>query len=312
MKNDNPKTRRFRESENALFKAFNLEKKEHFVKVPQHNIDVRVQELGTGEPLLFIHGGPNAGSTWVQLSSYFKDFRCLLLDRPGCGLSDAVDYRNMNRDKLHNLIVDVCESTLDYFQIDNIPLIGSSFGSYCTFVFAMQKPHRVKKIVVEGCPALVEGMIIPKFMKMMTNSIMRRLIPLLPTSKSYSKKIMKDIGHAHSIESNIMSEVFINWYVSLSNNTDTLKNDISGINLLMPGGEMDPQFILTDDQIARISQPTLWLWGNDDPFGGIELGKRISSRMPNSIFKDYKNQGHLPWLDNPQEHAEKISEFLKS
>jgi hypothetical protein len=60
---------------------------ERIVHLPRLDADVRVLELGSGPPLLFIHGGPNAGSTWAPLVGALSGFRCLVVDRPGCGMS---------------------------------------------------------------------------------------------------------------------------------------------------------------------------------------------------------------------------------
>ena len=43
-----------------------------------------------GIPVLFIHGGPTSGGTWAPLVPRVKGFRCLVLDRPGTGLSDPL------------------------------------------------------------------------------------------------------------------------------------------------------------------------------------------------------------------------------
>ncbi len=123
---------------------------------------------------------------------------------------------------------------------------------------------------------------------------------------------MKDIGHKYSIDHNLIPEIFSEWYVSLCNNTDTMKNDIAVINKTFAGGKMDPQYILYDRDIAAIYQPTLWLWGKDDPFGGIDLGNRLNSIMKNSSLIGFDNSGHLPWIDNPELHANKVREFLRT
>ena len=82
------------------------------------------------------------------------------------------------------------------------------------------------------------------------------------------------------------------------------------INAVLSGGRMNPEFVLPDAEIARTSQPTLWLWGEDDPFGGVDIGQRIHSQMKNSQFVSFENSSHLPWLDRPEEHAARIREFL--
>lgn len=82
IKNGLKKIRRYRLSEDALFKAFQLEAKEANIAIEDRGIHARVQTIGNGPPLLFVHGAPNAGSTWVQLVSFLPRYKCILIDRP--------------------------------------------------------------------------------------------------------------------------------------------------------------------------------------------------------------------------------------
>jgi pimeloyl-ACP methyl ester carboxylesterase len=61
---------------------------EQFIRLPKLNTRVRLLTYGQGPTLLFIHGGPNAASTWLPLIRLLPDFQCVLLERPGCGLSE--------------------------------------------------------------------------------------------------------------------------------------------------------------------------------------------------------------------------------
>jgi pimeloyl-ACP methyl ester carboxylesterase len=306
------KIQRYRQAEEKLLERYKLQREEHTIDVEKFRIKVRVQSIGKGPKLLFIHGGPNAGSTWMELASMLRGYQCLLLDRPGCGLSDAVDYTDMTRDKITELIVHVLESVLNHFKIDRVSVVASSFGAYFAIKYAIQKPDRIENLILEGCPALIEESGVPPFMKSMSNPIMKWLIPKLPSTSSYSKKIMKEIGHTHSIDNEIIPEFFIEWYVDLCKYTDTLKNDISAISKATKGGKLNPEFVLYDSEIGKLNPPTLWLWGKDDTFGGMEIGNRLNSLVKNSTILYYDNSGHLPWLDIPKDHAEEISKFLST
>jgi len=301
---------RYRLSENSFFKAYQLEPKEHYIKIEKYYINIRVLTVGKGQPLLFIHGAPNAASTWAQLVSLVPEYRCILLDRPGCGLSGIASYKNLSDNELTTIIVSVIDSVLDYFHIEKLPVVANSFGGYLALKYVLQKPDRISKLILEGCPAMVEGSRVPRFMKMMLAPGTRWLIPKLPTTKFIFKKIAKELGHSYSISNNLIPEVFIDWYVSLFNNTNTQKNDISLISKAMPAGKMNSEFILHDNEIEKIPQPTLWLWGLDDPFGGIEIGNRLNSKMKNSTIVSFENSGHLPWIDKPESHASIIKEFI--
>ena len=214
------KIQRYRAAENALFNAFSLDREEHFIEVKPLGLTVRAQVTGNGPPLVFVHGGPNAGSTWAELVSLLQDFRCILLDRPGCGLSEPFSGESYTKASLQSLIVSTLNSLLDFFELESAPLVGSSFGGYWALNYAIQRPERVDRLILEGCPAMVEGMAVPSFMKSMTRPILKWLIPKLPATRSYAQKILRDIGHTFSVEKQLIPESFIDWYVSLSNHTE--------------------------------------------------------------------------------------------
>ena len=118
----------YRKSEEVLLKQYHLEKEEHFIPVKEYEMKVRVQEIGSGLPILFIHGGPNAGTTWLELASLLPGTRRLVLDRPGCGLSEGISYRKLTLDELEELIVGVIYSELSYFKLEKTILLASSSG----------------------------------------------------------------------------------------------------------------------------------------------------------------------------------------
>ena len=61
------------------------------VQLDRTGVTVRVQEVGTGPPVVFVHGGSNGGASWARWSRRLDGFRCVVLDRPGCGLSRGRD-----------------------------------------------------------------------------------------------------------------------------------------------------------------------------------------------------------------------------
>lgn len=300
----------YRQNEEILLEEYKIQRNEQFVKVKGYDLKVRVQEIGTGQPLLFIHGGPNAGSTWLELASLLPERKCLILDRPGCGLSDGFTYNGLTLKNLEDLIVHVLDSVLDHFQLERISILASSFGGYWAIKYALQKSDRVEKLILEGAPALVEGSNLPNFMKSIGNPFLKWLIPKLPGSVSNSEKTLKEIGHTYSIDNGLIPRFFTEWYVSLWNNTDTMKYDFDLISKVTKKGKQNPEFELLDREMEKLNVPTLWLWGKDDAFAGSDIANRIHGKVKNSELVEFDNSGHLPWLDHPKEHARLIREFL--
>ena len=86
----------YRETEARLWDHYDVEPKEHFVPLEGTGTNVRVQEVGNGEPVLFIHGSPTGGSNWAPLVAQLTDFRCLVLDLPSTALSEPFAVTKSN------------------------------------------------------------------------------------------------------------------------------------------------------------------------------------------------------------------------
>ena len=118
------------------------------------------------------------------------------------------------------------------------------------------------------------------------------------------------MGHVPEVLNNHISPLYHSWYKSMSNDTITLANDIIVMNIAMKGGKVDPQYYIKDQDIARLDIPTLWLWGENDPFGSLETGNRVNQLMKDSRIIFFKNSGHLPWMDDPVRHGQLLGEFI--
>ncbi len=81
---------RYRSAEQRLWRTLGVTPVERSVKLARTGVTVRLQEVGAGPPVVFVHGASNAGTSWASLAALLGGFRCLLLDRPGCGLSDPL------------------------------------------------------------------------------------------------------------------------------------------------------------------------------------------------------------------------------
>ena len=99
---------------------------------------------GQGETLLMLHGNP----TW---SFYFRNlikglrsqFRCVVPDHMGCGLSDKPQEYNYTLSQ-H---IDNLAKLVDHLTLDNITLVVHDWGGAIGMGFAVRYPEKVKRIV---------------------------------------------------------------------------------------------------------------------------------------------------------------------
>ncbi len=289
----------YRVAEKRLWDHYGLMPTEHFVSLPKFNIKVRVLEIGQGEPVLFVHGSPNAAPKWAPLVAQLSDCRCLLLDRPGCGLSEPVDYTHLD---LRAFGVDLLSLTLDGLEVPQAAVVASSLGGALAFYFTQAHPERVVRLVQEGCPAFVEGFHVPLYN--LVWSVMSTFFGFAPSSQA----AFRQLGHAASIDQGCFEMDVLRWRDALLQYTETTwhenqlnRNIASRANTYRYG----PAFL------RQIEPATLYLWGEADPFGGIEIGERSAAAQPNAILRSFPASGHLPWLDDPVAHAGMIRAFVR-
>lgn len=298
---------RYRAAEQRLWESVGLEPSERFVRLPRIGTAVRVQEVGEGAPVLFIHGGPNAGSTWAGMVAQLDGFRCLLVDRPGTGLSE---HLVVTAATLPDFGARFVGDVLDGLELDRAHVVASSFGGHLALRSAAAEPSRFVRMVQMAAPAVTPDQTLPPFMKLLANRFLRAVITALPPNRKANESILRQIGHGASLDAGLIPEAFTDWYMALGRYTDTMKNDGRLI-----GGEIVPNaeaVTLTPELLGSVTTPTLFLWGEDDAFGGPDNARMVAGLLPDAELVLIPAAGHLPWLDDPKRLAADTVAFLAS
>jgi pimeloyl-ACP methyl ester carboxylesterase len=79
---------------------------------------------------------------------------------------------------------------------------------------------------------------------------------------------------------------------------------------LRPWGS-NSEMRINESELRRIAQPTLFLWGKDDPFGTLQAARSAVAVMPRARL-EIVGTGHLPWWDEPRQCAQLTRQFLQS
>src|SRR5579862_819566 len=85
--------RRIREAETRLFARSGLQPKESFLDLATSRVRLRVLAVGSGPPLVMLHGVSLSAAVWAPWLADLAGYRALLVELPGHGLSGPVTYR---------------------------------------------------------------------------------------------------------------------------------------------------------------------------------------------------------------------------
>lgn len=298
---------KYREAEAAYWRTQGMDAPaEHWVRLAATDTNVRVLEHGEGPPVLFIHGGPNAASGWVSLIAHLEGFRCLLVDRPGTGLSDPYPMRTDNLPAIGARFVG---DVLDGLGLESAHVVASSLGGHLALRSAAHAPERFRRMVQMACPAVVPGDRMPPFMAGMRNPVTRRLATLFPPNPRMNASILRQIGHGASLDAGRLPRGMDAWYLEMQRHTDTMKSDLALVASIVRDHET---MRLTERDFRAVPVPTRFLWGADDTFGGEDVARRIVGWMPDAELTMIPDAGHLPWIDFPERIAAETAAFLSA
>lgn len=302
---------RFRRAEERLWRSVGVTPTERFVQLRTGG-QVRVQEVGEGPPVLFVHGVSVAGSSWCLLAAALQDFRCILLDRPGCGLSEPVPG-----DSLRDLAAvfayadDLVRDVLDAVELDRAHIAATSYGGLFALRGAAAHPDRVDRLVeyswLMGAPMDK----VAASMRMAAIPGMRAITTRMPITPRLVRTLLTQIGLKRAIKTGAFTGEMVDWTVSLMRDTNTLANDLrASPRIVTPIRGLNRQVLLTDDLLARIRMPALFLWGDEDPNGGANVARAFVPRLPNAELEIINEAGHAPWIDDLSRCARRTREFL--
>src|SRR5215213_8272163 len=138
-------------AETRVFGGYALSSAVHALSLARPRLQLRVVEVGTGEPVVFLHGFSHCIAHWASLVSRLLGVRSLMLNSPGHGAADAVDYRGVDLRAWYKEMLTGC---LNALGLEQVRLIGHSQGAMQALWGALDAPSRVRSVVAIGTPAV--------------------------------------------------------------------------------------------------------------------------------------------------------------
>ncbi|MBI4062962.1 MAG: prolyl aminopeptidase [Elusimicrobia bacterium] len=101
-----------------------------------------------GKPVLYLHGGPGAGTS-PSNRQYFhpKKWRLVMFDQRGCGKSTP--HAELRENTTWDLVADI-EKLRRHLGIEKWVIFGGSWGSTLALAYAEKYPERCKALILRG------------------------------------------------------------------------------------------------------------------------------------------------------------------
>jgi len=276
-------------------------------------VRTRYYELGTGEPMVLVHGGGFAGyysaNVWsTNIKGLATKYHVFAADKLASGMTD-----NPKDDKDFNIQGEV-EHMYRFIQamkLGKVHLVGQSRGAGLAWLLAIGHPEVVKTLVmVDSATASPD----------LNPGIHERLLAKCPPAPDENWKCEMRIL---SYEPNATKAFPDEYFVPAIAMAHTPKSQAAIAKMKAGAGEpLRSQFnaykASLHDRFRKevlLPMPTLLIWGVNDPqapalTNGVALYEILAARHPNVRLQIVNNAGHFNFREYPDEFNHTVMAFI--
>jgi 2-hydroxy-6-oxonona-2,4-dienedioate hydrolase len=257
-------------------------------------VRTRVLRAGAGPELILLHGtGGHLEAYARDIAGLAADFHVTAYDMVGHGWSDLPD-RPYTIDVLAAHLV----SLLDVLGIDRAHLSGESLGGWVVAWVAAHYPDRVNRLVL-NTPGNIANK--PEVMARMRDSTMAAVRD--PSDSTVRRRVEFLFHHKEMVTDELVElrrAVYSRpGFVQAITNTLVLQDPV-----------VRKDFAWSPDWVAKITTPTLLLWTEHDPTGGLDEAAMLLDWLPDARLHVIMDAGHWPQWEKPDEYLRTHRDFL--
>jgi pimeloyl-ACP methyl ester carboxylesterase len=298
---------RIHQVEADLFRTIGAEVEESFLDLANTCVRVRLLAVGSGPPLVLLHGVSLSAAAWAPLFTALTGHRLLAVDLPGHGLSDPVIYRRAQvRQHARELIDDI----LDALELDQAPVLAHSLGGMFALWHASAGTQRISSLVAIGEPAValpgahVRMPLSPLTVPGLGVAILRSPSP----RRVYRRVLAQGLGAAEVAAAPDSLIDALRLSARRPGNARTVNSLMHAIDhFRRPRTES----VLTIPELAAITTPTTFIWGTDDPYLSADRARPSIDQIPHATLHEIPG-GHGPWLTDTKRTADLIQTHLST
>ncbi len=263
----------------------------------------RVIEAGSGDPLILIHGVGSSAELFARnVMRLANDFHVYAIDALYHGYSSLEPYDSEHR------VERQAEAVLDFMDALGIAwahIEGESMGAGMAFHVGLHHPERCGKLVLNSgsyyvnfkreFPDTPEGnLLVPLCRDSVTNfsrETVRRRMEYLVASPDHLTEELVDVQYRMYAVPEIRESMARVYGISAPR----------------------PRLMHYEEEVAATLQPpVLVLWTDRNRGAGPEVGEYLASVIPGAQFQLIENAAHWPQWEQPEQHDEVVTAFLKS
>jgi pimeloyl-ACP methyl ester carboxylesterase len=261
---------------------------------------VNYVEMGTGAPLVFVHGLSGCWQNWLENIPHFaRSHRVIAVDLVGFGESEMPHWQ-IGVEGYGRFI----DAFLGEIGVERAPIVGNSMGGFISAETAISHPSRVEKLVLvdaAGGPTAREWQ--NRYGSTLSRAA-RLAAPIIAAGLARSEHLVRRPGLRRLL------------LYKVAAHPDRLRPELCfevARGAAKPGF-MDALKSIFEydylDRIPDISCPTLIVWGAKDEIVPVQDAFEYERLIPGARSVIFEDTGHVPMLERPARFNRVLEEFL--
>jgi pimeloyl-ACP methyl ester carboxylesterase len=247
--------------------------------------DIFAEDVGSGTPLVLVHGFLGSSDMWAPQIEFFKDdFRVIAPALPGFGESSAINSCD-SIECMAKAILNLLEKK----EIKNFNLLGHSMGGMIVQEIAKIASEKILKLICYGTGP--RGNIPGRFETIDQSREKLKINGLDVTAHRIAKTWF--IEEDKSKYFYLCDEAGKQTSIEAADNGLVAMKNWSGI-----------------ENLKNIKNETLIVWGDQDKAYNFNQVETLNNNIPNSDLKVIKGCSHNVHLEKPEEFNAVVEEFL--
>jgi pimeloyl-ACP methyl ester carboxylesterase len=290
---------RVRVAEQTLARKISRRSVEHVVTTPA-GVEVRVVEFGgdgadtdARPPVVLLHGIASVTALALPLIAELPGRHIFAVDWPGHGLSGS---QTLSPDAdLRAHATAVLDSVTLQLELARVDIIGHSLGGQFGLIFALQRPERVRRLVLLGAPGAAFEGARPTFGMRLAAlpGVGTALLGLSTSQASTRRGFVRTLGEP-AVEA--LPPEAIEIAHLCSQRSEFAPTVASLFRAIMTPFTVRPGIVIQRGELATLAAPTLLVLGDADRILTQTAGAGSMSAVPGGSLLEV-SAGHAPWLD---------------
>lgn len=268
-----------------------------FIELPG-GLTVHVRDEGPRDApvLVLVHGSSASLQTWEPwVERLSDDYRIVTYDQPGHGLTGPTPDGNYET----AIFVETLDGVANALGLSEFALGGSSMGGWVSWNYALAHGDRITGLALIGASGVPEARPrkLPIGFRIAQMPVISRLMEKITPRSMVEQSIRQSVSNE-----DIVDDIMVDRYYDL---------------LLYPGNRAatgararTERSVASPETMARITVPTLLIWGEEDPLVPLSSGQWFDEHIPDSVLIAYPDIGHIPMEEAPDRSAADMRAWL--